>query len=184
MCVFILPYWFNIFCRGWQKQKQHSTHTNDRNTDLLKIYDLLFLLLSHFARLLLCIVRNKRQNYIELLTSLFCHIFCITFIVVLSNKESETMIAAPDYAYLILFFFIHLISLYQLEYNEKKNDMLPTEYSWGNFSSLKIQKKRESFVMLQKNMCTYFWNCITFNAKKNAKQRVVFRSKLCMETIF
>lgn len=96
------------FCRGWQKQKQHSTHTNDRNTDLLKIYDLLFLLLSHFARLLLCIVRNKRQNYIELLTSLFCHIFCITFIVVLSNKESETMIAAPDYAYLILFFFYSL----------------------------------------------------------------------------
>lgn len=118
MCVFILPYWFNIFYRGWQKRNS-TPHTNDRNTDLLKIYDLLFLLLSHFARLLLCIVQNKRQNYIELLTSLFCHIFCITFIVVLSNKESETMIAAPDYVYLVCF-FIHLISLYQLEYNEKK----------------------------------------------------------------
>lgn len=107
MCVFILPYWFNIFAvDDKNKIKQNSTpHTNDRNTDLLKIYDLLFLLLSHFARLLLCIVQNKRQNYIELLTSLFCHIFCITFIVVLSNKESETMIAAPDYAYLILFFY-------------------------------------------------------------------------------
>lgn len=42
-----------------------------------------------FSFFLLCIVWIKRQNYIELVTSLFCHIFCIIFIVLLQCWNND-----------------------------------------------------------------------------------------------
>lgn len=90
----------------------------------LKHWNLWFVVLyivAVFARqffVLLCIVWIKRQNYIELVTSLFCHIFCITFIVISSVSLKQWLFHQTR-----SIFFLHRISPYQ-------KSMLPLNEGW------------------------------------------------------